>query len=283
MYAPGKDGKSGFLVFVRGTTLVAQPFDPQTLTVTGDALALAESTLNVIGSAFFVFSAFSVSANGVLVTEEYSPDLRKLVWVDRTGKPLNKPLSVPEGELSAIRLSPDQRRLAFAQRDVPATPPRYDIWLHDLARGAPLRFTFEDSNRNPLWSPDGSRILFTRNRPEFGLYIKDIGSNRIEELLPESPGSKFPSDWSHDGRFIAFDWVNPKSGYDIWIVPLEGDRKPVPFLESPFEDSRAHFSPNGRWLAYQTDETGTRSIYIRPFDPPGRPVRTGKWHISTGG
>jgi dipeptidyl aminopeptidase/acylaminoacyl peptidase len=131
-----------------------------------------------------------------------------------------------------------------------------------------------------LWSPDGSRILFTRNRPEFGLYIKDIGSNRIEELLPESPGSKFPSDWSPDGRFIAFDWVNPKSGYDIWIVPLEGDRKPVPFLDSPFEDSRAHFSPDGRWLAYQTDETTRR--YIRPsILRAGRCA--GKWYISTGG
>jgi Tol biopolymer transport system component len=126
-------------------------------------------------------------------------------------------------------------------------------------------------------------ILFARNRGQFGLYIKDIRSNRIEELLPESLGSKYPSDWSSDGRFVAFDWVTQKTGYDIWIIPLEGDRKPVPFLESPFEDSRAHFSPDGRWLAYETDETGLLSIYVQPFNAPGQPVRTGKWRISKNG
>jgi serine/threonine protein kinase len=264
----------GYLLYVREGTLMAHEFDLDRLEVKGEPIAIADA---VIG--FDVTSnlaRFSISETGVLVYYGGS-DFNKadLIWVDRQGKQVGTVAKA--ADYGYIRLSRDDKRLVIALRD-PST--RWDVWILDLAHGGQTRFTFDSGNEIfPIWSPDGGRIAFSSNRDgHVNMYQKSSNGSGNEEQILVSSEAEFCNDWSTDGQFIAFHKLSPQTRADIWIVPLSGDRKPFAYLETPFGERDARFSPNGRWIAYVSDETGPREVYVQSF-----PIGRGKWQISRGG
>ena len=264
----------GYLLFNREGTLMAQPFDAERIELTGEAVPIAEEVqFNAVQGR----TAFSVSENGVLAYRHGpSTGNLRLAWIDRAGKAVET-FGAPGGYLG-IDLSPDGKRIAVHRHDASGG----DIWLFDSARrGTMLRFTFDASQDNsmPIWSPDGSRIAFGSLRDgKWGIYQKPANGTGREELLFESELLKTPMSWSPDGKFIVY-WVNdPKTGSDQWVLPLTGDRKPVAILQTPFNENQPQISPDGKWIAYASNETGRAEIYVRPF-----PSGEGKWQISTNG
>jgi Tol biopolymer transport system component len=270
-YAP-----PGYLVYQRQGTLLAQAFDVETLTVKGEAVRLAEQIpFNLV----YGRSAFAVSATGVLIyrTGIEATAARQLAWFDRMGNQIET-----IGERRALAnpdLSRDGKRLAVEFVD-PQTNNR-DIWITDLARGVPTRFTFDSqSDGEHIWSPDGSRIAFRSERTgQQQMYIKSTGGLESEERLAESAFNENPLDWSPDGRSILFlRQDGGKTGLNLWLLPLEGDRKPVPVLQTDYSDIQAQFSGDGRWIAFANDESGKYQIYVMSFPSKGR-----KWQVSKDG
>jgi Tol biopolymer transport system component len=136
----------------------------------------------------------------------------------------------------------------------------------------------------PVWSPDGSRIVFSAGR-DGNLYQKLASGAKDEELVLKSSGFKWPNSWSSDGRFLLYTEQNPKTKFDLWVLPLEGDRQPIPFLRTEFNEGDGHFSPDMRWVAYTSDESGSNEIYVRGFSQGSGASsdRGGKWQVSVGG
>ena len=264
----------GHLLYLREGALLAQPFDAKRLETTGDAFPIAEQIQHIPALGRGVFS---VSENGVLAYQTGSATGNlQLTWFDRSGKPLGV-LDDPAPNANP-KLSPDGKRLAVVITDPQTGHP--DIWLYELARGIKTRFTFDPAGeREPIWSPDGSRIVFTSNRKgHFDLYQKSANGAGSEELLLESNFDKAPSSFSPDGRFLLYSAVDPKTKADLWVLPLGGDRKPFPFLQTEFTESFGQFSPDGRWIAYRSDESRGGEIYVAPFPGPG-----GQRQVSTAG
>jgi serine/threonine-protein kinase len=221
---------------------------------------------------------FAISRSGALVyiTGSGSPPERSLVWVDRQGRV--EPVTDERQAFASLRLSPDGRQLAV---DV-ETSTNSDIWLYDLTRGTRNRLTFEKDNFRPVWTPDGRHLIFSSNREGLmNLFRKSVnGSGDAERLMPSVFGWQFPTGVSPDGRFVAFAQEEPETGWDLWVVPLEGDgaREPQPFVRTRFFEAQAAFSPDGRWLAYISNESGRYEVHVRPFPGPGR-----RWQVSTNG
>jgi len=263
---------AGYLLFARESTLMAQPFDIAKLQLSGDPFPVSEQ---VIFTAQYSYSNFSISENGTLVFCNGSNTNRQLVWFDRNGKSLGA--VGPPSEYNDVVLSPDEKRVA-TQNIVGGNS---DIWLLDLARGLLSRFTFDPStDDDPIWSPDGSAIAFSSTRNgRFDLYRKASGGGGNDELLLKSESDKEGSDWSPDGRFILFTQHGSTSGEpDIWALPLFGDGKPYPLPHSPFAEDQGYFSADGKWFAYTSNESGRSEVYVQSFPPSG-----GKWQVSTGG
>jgi len=273
-YVPGEPGAKGYLLFRRETTLLAQPFDPDRLQIAGEVTPVAEQV--GIGE-HFNHGDFSVSENGVLAyrSGRLFGNL-KLTWFDRQGKQLGA-LQPPES-FAGFSLSPDGNRVAVNRVNLQTTA--NDLWLLELARGAASRFTFDPGTETfPVWSPDGSRILFASDRGgRVELCLKASSGAGKEEVLFQSPTNKRPTDWSRDGRLIAFLNTAPKTRWDVWLLPMEGDRKPIPYLQTEFDEFDAQFSPDGRWMAYTSTETGRAEVYVQTI-----PASGGKWQISTSG
>jgi eukaryotic-like serine/threonine-protein kinase len=261
----------GYLLFIRDSTLMAQPFDADRLQLIGEPFPVADQVTNFVHG---LKGSFAVSETGALAYFR-GGDTRQLTWFNRAGEELG-PVGVPDA-YSYPSLSPDEKTIAVTKNSQGGAS---DIWLIDLGRGHPSRFTF-DPERDflPIWSPDGSRIVFTSSRNgSWDLYQKAVSGTAQEELLLKSNDSKFPTDWSWDGRFIAYNRQSPDGGTNLWVLPLFGDRKPIPFVHSEFYEMFGYFSPNGRWLAYVSDESGRSEVYVRPF-----PVSAGISPVSTGG
>ena len=260
------------LLFMRESTLMAQQFDAGRLELQGDPFPVAEGVGINPGNSV---AGFAFSDTGMLAFRlGGSKSERVLRWVDRAGKPIGDVGAVGPHENVALEQSGE--RLAETRLDGLVG----DIWVFDLSRGTPTRFTFDPAiDDNPIWSPDGSRIVFASGRDGVvrNLYVKSSGGAGQDELLLKTDGSKFPTDWSRDGKYILYTEL--KSSPDVWVLPLSGDKKPMPFLNTPFSENRARFSPDGRWIAYTSDESGVGQIYVQSFPPSG-----GKWQISaTGG
>ncbi len=260
VYAP-----HGFLLFVREGTLMAQPFDAARLRLSGEPLPIAER----------LDWNFSTGSNGLLSYRAGAIDARQLRWFDRSGRELAK-VGKP-GDYWEPALSPDGTRLALG---VGSYTPVGDILLLELARGSFSRFTPHPNDEvTPVWSPDGKEIAFSSNpNGHFDLYKKDSGGAGGDELLFQSSDDKFPGDWSRDGKYLIYYDIDPKTKSDLWVLPMSGKRKPRIFLQTEFSETNGAFSPDGRWVAYNSDESGAMEIYVRPF-PPSR----GKWQISTTG
>jgi eukaryotic-like serine/threonine-protein kinase len=265
-YAP-----SGHLVYAQGGSLMAVPFDPKRLEVTGTAVPVVEGVLQspVTGAA-----QYSISATGSLVYVKGGVQATQLslVWVNRNGT--EQPLAAPEHAYFAPRLSPDGRRVA-----VGITESDFQTWIYDLSRETLSRFTFEGNyNPVPVWTPDGKRIAFESNKegtPNLFWQLAD-GSGGLERLNT-SEYIQVPMSWSPDGKLLAFMEVNPTTGVDIWVLRIS-DRSARPFLRTPFSEGAPRFSPDGRWLTYISNESGQYEIYVQPYPGPG-----GKWQISTEG
>jgi serine/threonine protein kinase/Tol biopolymer transport system component len=262
----------GYLLFLRERTLMAQGFDASKLELTGEPFPVAEQVDRLTGANF---GLFSVSETGVLAYRSGSAAKMQLAWFDRGGKQLGT--VGPPGIYSNPWLSPDEKRVAI-NRDDPQVSTA-DIWLIELARGTPTRFTFNSVNIAPIWSPDGGRIVFSTNRDgTMNLYQRAASGAGNDEALLKSDDVKLPNDWSADGSFILYQEQNPKTNYDLWVLPLSGEQKPFPFLQTEFYEAQGRFSPDGKWIAYTSNESGTWQVYVRSF-----PASGGKWQVSTAG
>ena len=270
---------SGHLVYAQGGSLMAVPFDPQRLAITGAAVPVVEGILQSTGNGA---AQYSVSNTGSLV---YVPGgvqatQSRLVWVSRNGS--EQPLTAPVRTYGFPRLSPDGRRLA-----VNIAEQGTQIWLYDLSRDTLTRLTFEGTTNNaPVWTPDGKRIAFQSNKEgPFNLFWQLADGSGGLERLTTSEYTQGPMSWSRDGQLLAFHEVNPDTQRDIWVLrmgdPSAGSgqvRKAQPFLRTRFDELAPRFSPDGRWLAYISDESGRVEVYVQPYPGPG-----GKWQISTEG
>ena len=261
----------GYLLFVRDRTLVAQRFNPGSGRLEGEPFPVAES-LPITGSAQ---ADFSVSDNGVLVYRATGGVTSRLMWLSREGREAGQ--VGPSADYRAPALSPDGRFIAVRRKDPGATAG--DVWIMDPARGTTTRFTFDPAgDGNALWSADGSRLVWYSNRGGAdAIWIKSASGMGQDEKLVDA-ASAWPQDWTRDGQSLLYDATGAKTGYDIFRVPLTGDRKPVVVLQTPFFEGREQLSPHGRWLAYESDESGRQEVYVMSFE--GQP---GKWQVSTNG
>jgi len=265
----------GYLLFLRDQTLVAQPFDARKLKFTGDLVPVGEGVQ--VNPAIYE-GVFSASENGVLLYQTGATQLEgwDLRWYDRSGKQLG---TLPRRDkYFEPRLSPDDKRIAVQIGPVGTVN---DIWILELARGTRTRLTFSSASKiYPVWSPDGSRLAFASNRKtgQFHIYAKASNGVGDEETLLEDKVNGSPSDWSRDGRYIAYFGFGASGKWGVGILPLFGDKKPFPFLRGESNQISPAFSPDGKWLAYSSDETGRFEVYVAPF-----PSSQGKWQISTAG
>jgi serine/threonine-protein kinase len=263
--------RTGHLVYARGGSLHAAAFDLGKLEVTGQPVPVLNGVMTTPEGGE---SEFALSENGSLV---YAPGLsgtqnRRVVWVDRQGRV--GPLIETPRPFTALRLSPDARYLAFQ-----VSACIESIWLYEIERGTLTRWTSEWDNATPLWAPSGREIAFTSARASaWNLYKRAVDGGGEAKLLATSDFMKLPTSWSPDGAVLAFDEYAVQTGTDIWMLSLSGDRKAEPFLNGRANEMWPAFSPNGRWIAYQSDETGEFEIYIRRF-PGGGGMR----QVSTGG
>ena len=253
-YAP-----PGWLLFERNGALVAQSFDAEHLELKGEAFPLTLSTTMSLAGA-----RFSVSENGVLIWQGDLLRDYRLVWFDREGKQgdaIGAPIKVLTGQSPC--LSPDGKRVAIHRID--RQTQNSDIWVIDLQRNLPVRLTSDpDYEALPVWSPDGNRVAFG----SAGLHQIVASGAGTEELLLKR--GTFPYDWSADGRFIIYAQRVEKTRRDVWAFPITGDRQPYPLLNSEFDEREAQLSPDGRWFAYLSDESGSYEVYVQAFTADGK-------------
>jgi Tol biopolymer transport system component len=224
------------------------------------------------------YAPVSASDTGVLLYESGGRNgaESQIAWHDRNGRLLG---TVVNGIVSDPAISPDEKWVAFRRIGNSTS----DIWLHDLGRGTDQRLTTDPSYHvAPVWSPKGDRLVFTSDRGDapFNLDQRSAGGTGEDEKLLATGGNKAPTQWSHDGRFVVYSELVPKTKYDLWVLPMEGevDRKPFAFLRSEFNEIFGQLSPDGHWMAYTSDESGQREVYERPF-----PAGDGQVKISLAG
>jgi dipeptidyl aminopeptidase/acylaminoacyl peptidase len=274
VFAPSLNQTVGHLLFIRGGTLMAQPFDVEQVQLSGEAVPLAEN-MPESGP-----RAFSASTTGILALRSGAARSgSRLLWFDRQGKRL--------GEVGSpalywdVSLAPDGNTLAVSRRE-----PRTDttqLWVVDLQRQVPSRLNPGNQRDGaPVVSHDG-RIVFSSG-VSGDLYIMSASGAGDAELLLKSANVKFPGDWSADGRFIIYDDMHPSQRPNLWVIPLSGTRQPIPFLTTTANESLAKFSPDDRWVVYASDESGRREVYVRDFAPDRAPaVGSQKIKISPAG
>jgi Tol biopolymer transport system component len=274
---------AGYVLFLRDSTLMAQRFDLATLSTRGEAVAVAEG----VGK-FFTMISFFVSDTGTLIYRPAVAGQTRLVWMSRNGEVQG--IGAPAGDYQEMSLSPNDKRVAFARRGQTGT----DVWLTDLERRITSRFTFRPPLNNvPIWSADGRQIVFASvGDGRLDLYRRPSDASRPDELLLKLNAQPilFPSDWSADGRFLTYYRTDPKTQLDIWTLSMDSDhpsigsgradarREPIPFLHGDFNESQEQFSPDGRWIAYVSDESGSQQVYVQSF-----PVLGGQRQISREG
>ena len=265
------------MLYVRQGRLFAQRFNPQTLQVTGDPVAVAEQVDR--DPALVLRPALSAASNGSLAYRTPATGRRQIARVDRSGRQVDtigEFDTVSGTGALATRASPDGRAVILRRR----TDGQTDLWTMDTSRGTIERLTSNALDEGgPVWSPDGTRVAFDMNpRGIRDLFVKRVGSTETEAVLLETPENKNVQDWSSDGRFLLYASLSPTTQRDLWALPFQGDRKPFPLVQTRYEETAARFSADGHWIVYRSDETGGNEIYIRPFREPAPITR-----VSTGG
>ena len=272
---PIPPGTVGYLLFRREGSLMAQPFDPGRVRLAGEVFPVAEQVGVMLNTGN---GAFSASQNGGLAFRTgNTTGNREFTWMDRAGKRLDT-VTKPALTRSAA-LSPDEKRLMFGISNESGDVT--DLWVQELERSVISRFSFEAGvNYAPVWSRDGSRIVFTHRDAgaEYGIYQRSATGTGKAELLGRTAVNTGTWDWSPDGKFILYSDYQDKTKYDLWLLPLDGDHKPVPYLQTPFSEIRGQFSPDGRWMAYVSDESGRFEVYVQAV-----PATGSKWQISSAG
>jgi Tol biopolymer transport system component len=256
------------VLYVQHSTLFAHLMDPRTMTLRGRPMSLAEG---ISAEAMGGVAAFSASARTIVYRTGRSAGKRQFRWLDRHGKELSRVGSPDVFGPSYASMSPDGRRLAV-QRSVDGNT---DIWLVDVERGTPIRFTTDpQADIAPVWSPRGDRIVYASQKDgAFQLMVKALDGTPARLLL-STPQSKQGTDWSRDGRYLLFRTIVPPSAdIDIWALPLEGDQKPFAVARTSFEERDAQFSPDGNWIAYHSNESGQHEVYVQPFQRAGERMR----------
>jgi Tol biopolymer transport system component len=262
---------SGHLIYAQRGSLMAAPFDLQRLALTGTPVPVVEGVRQSTTTGAVQYS-FSATGSLAYVPGAVQSAQLRLVWVTRNGA--EQPLAAPARGYVFPRISPDGRRIAVGVMDQET-----QVWLYDLSRETLTRFTFEGNvNLSALWTPDGRRITFQSDKegPPNVYWQRADGSGGLERLTT-SDYTSVPSSCSPDGQLLAFVQVDPATGFDIWVLRLT-DRKAQPFLRTPYSETSPRFSPDGRWLAYISNESGRYEVYVQPYPGPG-----GKWQISTEG
>lgn len=253
-------GAPGYLFFVRERALMAQPFDVGRLQLSGSPTLIAGG----VSSSPYVPNGleFSISNGGVIAYSAANPS--KLTWFDRAGEPLGS--LDAQTELHSPRLSPDGKWVA-------AVSPQSGIWLFDVGRGVGAPFVSDGTL--PVWSPDGTDVVFAARRVAGvqDLYLRSPRGTNEDVLLARTGRSMRAQDWSLDGRFIVSLSESPTTKLDLWLLPLFGDRKPIPYLQTPVNERQGQVSPDGHWMVYASDESGTSEVYAQSFPVPGRKQR----------
>jgi Tol biopolymer transport system component len=286
VYVPAHAPYPAYLLWMQEQTLVAQRFDADTLARQGDPVPVAEEI--GLNPNFPSRSAFWASEAGSLLYFAAPPDLkRQLMWMSRDGRQLEG--SIADDAYAAPALSRDARWLAV-ERNVSSgtTQANRDIWVWEFARETMTRLTFDSSREAaPVWSPDGAHLAFSSSRDGVAqIYRKNSSGTGTEERLTDGPLGKMPLDWSRDGRFLLYRQRHAgDANWDLMVLPLENGRKPIAVVATAFNDNVARFSPDGRWIAYQADDTGRPEIYLRRFQANGGEGQSGgRWQVSnTGG
>jgi Tol biopolymer transport system component len=270
VYSEDASGQ-GYLLFLRGEALLAQRFDPTRLELRGEPFPVAEDVAaRPLVAQGLLLGHFSSSASGILSYQRGRPSAKELVWLDRSGRRLS---TVGEpADYSNITLSPDEHRVAVSRLD-PRVGTR-DVWIVDLSRSnVPKQLTFDrGDDTNPVWSPDGNRIAFSSRRSgPRNIYLKDANGTGDDQALFESDVDKPLADWSADGRYVLGGRA---------VLPVDGERRPVPL---PPGTLSPRVSPDGRWLAYQSAESGALEIYVQSFPALLAGRSAGKWRVSAAG
>ena len=267
---------NGFLLFVREGTLMAQKFDARALELSGEPVPLVEDLLTFPGEVGpTAYSAFSAAA-GHLIYRTGDQQTTRLTWYDRSGKSLET-VSEPGG-YHEPSLSKDNTKILFGRSDGPAPQ---DIYIQDLTRGSTTRLTFDPGvDSTSVFSPDEASVVFYSNRGGRSTFLRKSSSGAgVEELVLDEGTGSYPDDWSPDGKYILYEKnAGARNKVDLWVLPMTGSEKPFPYIESPFEEAHSRFSPDGRWVAYTSTESGRSEIYIQSF-----PIGNGKWQVSTAG
>jgi len=270
-FSPG--GLDGSLLFFRDGNLMAQPFDGKNSRTTDDPVPIAEDVQYFPQTQYGLFSA---SRNGTFVYQARStPGVSQLLWFDRGGRQTGS-LGVPANQANP-RLSPDGKRVALDVTD--GQSGNTDVWIYEESGGIPSRFTSHPSlDTTPIWSPDGARVVFNSLRQGHpDLYGKAATGVGNDEPVLVNARTKYPLDWSRDGRFILFRAIDENSNFELWYLPA-GDRQSIAYLKPRFGVSHGQFSPDGKWVAYSSNESGRWEVYVSSFPIPG-----GNWKISSAG
>jgi eukaryotic-like serine/threonine-protein kinase len=266
----------GRLLFLRESTLMAQPFDLERLTTTGDAIPIAE-VIQTRGVGAAPVGVFTASADAVLAYERGSGGLdTRLLWFDRSGNEAGR-LGDP-GPYSDIEISPEGQQIAVSMPN-PSALGR-DLWIFDVVRNLRTRLTFDAADeRSLIWSRDGTRVVFNSDRAgHLDLYTKAANGTGSEELLFADQSEKYPLAWSLDEQRLLYITAGGSTGNDLFLLSVSGNRKPTAFLNTPFSETPGRISPDGRWVAYTSNESGRAEVYVAPLEG-----RAGKWQVSTAG
>jgi DNA-binding winged helix-turn-helix (wHTH) protein len=270
---------TGYLLYIRGGTLLAHPFDPHSLRLTGEAAPVASRVYSFLQTGA---ADFSVSDRGTIAYQSYV-SRSQLVWVDRAGHQLAT-IGPANINVKSARLSPDGRRLATAIYDIDRG--EQDLWIFDTQTTSGRRLTAEPALRDgPVWSPNSTMLAFahTADATLPRIHLRGLGQQDTEEAMP-ALDFQVPTDWSPDGRFLAFvntgfPQLENEQQSDVWLLDLARGRKLVPLLNTRFHESNPAFSPDGKWLAFTSNESGRAELYVQSFRSGDAPTVIGERHL----
>jgi Tol biopolymer transport system component len=283
VYVPPRASYPGYLLWMQDQTLIAQRFDVSSLQLQGGPVSVAEGIGRLLPVP--IRAAFWASDAGTLIYFTNLFSARPLVWMSRQGKPIGE--AAPADNLTGpIALARDAKRVAMTRAGPSSSPSNFDVWWRDLDRGVMTRLTSDLArDLSPVWSPDGKWIAFASNRDGgvFQIYRKDASGAGQEERLTDGSYDKSPLDWSRDGRVILYSEQKGRGGvsFHLMALPVQGDRKPVLVVDGTSPRSRAAISPDGRWVAYGSEFSGSLEVYVQAYPAPGSPQ--GYTHISIAG